>query len=472
MAAERYMKTRSTALPVSRSAVPSSRWWKALCALALVGWPVPSAFAEPRPDDDRRPLPDYDGRPPESDHRLGDAVLWVPRLVLSPLYLVSEYIVRRPLSLAVPAADRRDYPRRIYDFFTFGPDHNAGFLPVGFVEFDLQPSYGVYVYWHDALVKGNDLAMHVETWTSDWLMAALTQRLHFARVTFEIHLKSVKRPDYPFYGIGPETVSAERSRYGAHTVESGAALVFPFWRSSRLEVAGTVRKVSFFRGWHDDDPALDNQVTAGVFPLPEGLDTGYTAALGRLTAIVDSRRPWPSPGSGVRLKVQMEQGNELQHTPFASWLRTDALAGAFYDLNGYRRVLSLSVATAFVDPLGQTAVPFTELVALGGNGLMRGFPWLRLLGSSAAVATVRYEWPIGPWVTGNIQAAVGNVFGPHLQGFQPDLLRMSWALGLSSESLSTPDYPLELLVGMGTETFAQGGRIDSVRLAVGVNYGL
>ena len=133
--------------------------------------------------------------------------------------------------------------------------------------------------------------------------------------------------------------------------------------------------------------------------------------------------------------------------------------------------MSLSVQTLFSDPIGTRAVPFTELVSLGGDDApMPGFWVGRLIDRSAAVATLRYRWPIGPWLDGSMQAAVGNVFGEHLDDFQTRLLRFSGALGLESDS--SPDSNFQFLIGFGTETFDHGGQVDSFRLAFGTSRGL
>ena len=67
-----------------------------------------------------RELPDYDGRggPPSPP---GKALLWVPRVVLFPLYLTSEYVIRRPLGWLISGAERAQVPAALYDFFAFGP---------------------------------------------------------------------------------------------------------------------------------------------------------------------------------------------------------------------------------------------------------------------------------------------------------------------------------------------------------------
>jgi hypothetical protein len=176
----------------------------------------------------------------------------------------------------------------------------------------------------------------------------------------------------------------------------------------------------------------------------------------------------------VRLEAQAEQGNDIRQSPSSGWIHTSAGAGGFWDVNGYRRVLSLSALVMFSDPLGPRPVPFTELVTIGGDipspgafpAPMPGFFPGRLVDRSGTVATLRYKWPIGPWVAGSLQAAVGNVFGEHLEGFDTKLLRFSGAFGIEGDS--SPDSSFEFVFGFGTETFEHGAQIDSLRLAVGV----
>src|SRR3974390_3009130 len=103
-------------------------------------WPPPSL---------KREIPDYDGRSHEPT-TAGDVALWVPRVLLSPVYFTHEYLFRRPMATVMPVAERADVPRKIYDFFTFGPEHKAGIVPVAFVEFAVNPSIGIYGFWDDA----------------------------------------------------------------------------------------------------------------------------------------------------------------------------------------------------------------------------------------------------------------------------------------------------------------------------------
>jgi hypothetical protein len=169
------------------------------------------------------------------------------------------------------------------------------------------------------------------------------------------------------------------------------------------------------------------------------------------------------------VELEGEQGSDVRRSPGSGWVRYGGTARGFYDLNDHGRVVSLSLAASFADPLGRQPIPFTELVSLGGSGPMRGFYPGRLVDRSAAVLTARYRWPIWVWLDGSIVGAVGNVFGDHLQEFKPGLLRFSGSLGV--ESVGSPDSSLELLVGFGTETFDHGGQVDSLRVVLGTNHG-
>jgi outer membrane protein assembly factor BamA len=165
----------------------------------------------------------------------------------------------------------------------------------------------------------------------------------------------------------------------------------------------------------------------------------------------------------------VEEGADVRRSPGSAWVRYGATAGAFFDLNGRNRVLSIAATTRFANPLGHHPIPFTELVSLGGEGPMRGFYPGRLVDRSAAVATVRYRWPIWVWLDGSLQASMGNVFGEHLEDFKAARLRLSSAVGV--ESVGSRDGSFELLVGVGCETFDQRAKLDSVRIALGTNRG-
>jgi hypothetical protein len=427
-------------------------------------------IAEAKPPDEKRKLPDYGNRGKDPT-TFGDVAIWVPRIILSPIYLVTEYGIRWPLGHAIAAAERADIPDLLYNFFFFGPNHSAGFAPVAFIDFGFRPSVGLYMFWDDAFTKGNDLRFHGSTGGNNWFAGVLTDRIRLHKdQDLTLTLTGIERPDHAFFGIGPDTLQSDISRYAENQLEASAQFDFPMWRSSHIQTGLGIRSIDFHRGHFGNDPSIEQEAATGVYPLPDGFTQGYTAQTSHVLVALDSRRPAPADGSGVRIEAEAEEGSDVRRSPGASWLRYGGTAGAFWDLNGRNRVVSLSLATLFADPLqkGQP-VPFTELVTLGGPGPMRGFFPGRLRGRSAEVLTAKYRWPIWVWLDGSLQAAVGNVFDEHLEGFEAKRFRFSGALGI--ESVGSRDSSVELLVGMGTETFDHGAQVDSVRVLIGSNRG-
>jgi hypothetical protein len=432
--------------------------------------PAPSTLPAPPPSP-KRALPDYGGE--QTPTTAGDVALWVPRVIFYPVYLVSEYVIRLPLGAAESAAERANLPNKIYDFFTFGPDHKAGFLPVALVDFGFKPSVGVYAFWDDAFFKGDDLRLHASTWGPDWLAGSLVQRINFHnKDNVQLKLLAIHRPDYVYFGEGPRTLQSSESRYGQDKIDVQVKPQFRLWRSSLIETDVGVRYASFYNGNFGNDPTLLHQVGAGVFPLPAGYTTGYTTEYNGVHGAFDTRRAYPASGSGVRVEAQLEEGNDVAGVPTSGWLKYQGAVGGYLDIT-HRRVVSLTLAALFSDPLGNDPVPFTELVSLGGDitrpGVltMPGFFPGRLVDRSGAAATLEYRWPIGPFLDGSMQVAVGNVFGEHLDDFDVRLLRLSASLGIETDA--SPDSNFHILIGTGTETFEHGTQVDSFRLAAGVS---
>jgi hypothetical protein len=441
------------------------RGWLALLAWGVALASEPEAAAETP----KRKRPDYDSRA-AAPTTPGDVALWAARILLSPLYFVTEYVIRKPLGALIAGAERAKWPQALYDFFFFGPDHGAGLAPVAFVDFGFNPSLGLYAFWNDAGFKGHDLRFHGSTWGDDWLAGSLSERIRFnggKALTFRF--VGVRRPDYTYFGQGPGSLQANISRYGEDRLEGSAFVGVPIWRSTRIDAGVGLRSVSLYPGHYGDDPSVEAQVALGVFPQPYGFYRGYTEPYTHLLVVLDTRQARPAPGSGLRIELEAEEGADVRRNPNSGWVRWGGTAGAFYDVNGLSRVVSLSVTALFADPLGESPIPFTELVSLGGSGPMRGFFPGRLIDRSAVVATLHYRWPIWTWLDGSLQGAVGNVFGEHERGFKPTLLRFSGALGM--ESVGSPDSSFEFLVGFGTETFEHGGQVNSARLLVGTNRG-
>ena len=431
---------------------------------------VPPAEPDPKADesDEKRKLPDYDGR--DEPTTTGDVLIWVPRVLLAPPYLVSEYLLRRPLGFLIAGAERAGIPVMVYDFFVFGPDHKAGVFPTVFFSFGFRTSVGLYAFWNDAFFPKHDLRLRGSYGGKDWLAGSFAERFRFGDDPdnlFAIEGAAVHRPDYTFFGLGPDSSKDDEVRYGKDTLEARVRLDKGLWRRSGYRAELGLRDVDFFRGGLRDNRVLDQAIADGSLPSPPGYDRGYTIARSGFVFQLDNRLDRPAPGSGVRVRAgAAHSANVRQRGSFVTY--GGSISG-FLDLNDLQRVVSLTAMTRMVDPIEDSEVPFTELVTLGGTEPMRGFFPGRLTDRSAAVVDLAYHWPIWIWLDGAMHFEVGNVFGEHLEGYELEKLRWSGSIGI--ESAGVVDNPLQIMVGFGSETFESGGKVDSFRFVLGTTNG-
>jgi hypothetical protein len=448
--------------------------------------PNPAASpAAARGPDDRRQPPDYSGRPEPTS--VGEVALWVPRVVLFPLYLVSEYLVRRPLGWLASTAEREHWPTLVLDFLTFGEDRQGGIVPTGMIDYGMRPSIGVYAFWDDFIARGNDLRFRAAYGGSRLYQLRLSDRL--ALGTGKLSLTGVydSRPDNVFHGIGDNGIE-RRSRYFLSTARAVVAYAFPWVRSSHARVSGGLREVSLDGDGHCcEDPSVNEQVRAGVFEAPPGMDQVFDVLDQNAELVLDSR--WPRapehlelasdyvtpPGTGVRLALR-GGASELTGQTLAprtaladAWVHYGASLGGYLDVTGEQRAVSATVIVDFADPLGQGDVPLTDLISLGGERPLRGFLANQFVNRSAAALRLEYRWPVAVWLDGSLQYEAGNVFGKGLSGFELASLRSSFGLGLAM--LGSQDHTFQALVAFGTEPYDAGARIDSFRFALGTTAG-
>jgi len=417
--------------------------------------------------DEKRKLPEYGDR--KAPVTAGDVAIWVPRVLLFPPYVVSEYVLRRPLGFAIAGAERAGWPAAVYDFFTFGPNHEVGFFPTAYIDFGFRASVGLYTFWNDAFLPGHDLVLRGSTGGKDWLSGTVSERFRFgpARTTTAgLELSGLSRPDYAYFGIGSDTRQSALLRYGQDRLQARSYLEEQPSAATRIRAELTLRKVDFRAGGFGDDARLSDAVQAGLEP-PPGYTRGYTLVKSELTASYDERR-LAARRVGSFVGARGALNSELRaHQTFVTY---GGRAGAFVDVNGHSRVVSLTAGARFADPLAGAEIPFTELVTLGGLEPMRGFYAGRLVDRSAVVADLAYHWPIWVWLNGAMHAEVGDVFGAHLSDFDVKKLRWSGTLGV--ESTNSTETGLEILLGVGSETFESGGKVDSVRFLIGTTNGI
>lgn len=419
----------------------------------------------------RRELPDYDHREPPPTS-LEEALAWVPRILFFPVHVVFEYVLRLPIGWFITTAEREQWHVLFVDFFTWN-ERKAGLVPTAFFDFGFQPSVGLYFWWNDFLVDGNDFRAQIGFGGIDWLRATITDRVRLTEETdIGLTVDAWRRPDQVFQGLGYDSRQDQRTRYRLNTVEGRLHFRFRPWRASEIRFTSALRANDFEDDGYamlSDDLSLGEAVREQAwYAAPPGFD-GYTAFTQRLDVAIDSRPPRPHPSHGIRIEGFAEQGFDTGRVIDRRWLRYGASLGAFLDV-GSNRVLGLRGLVHFADPLGSAPVPFLEQVRFGEDAqTMWGFVPGQLVGRSAAVATLEYRYPIWVFLDGTFHVAVGNVFDEHLSNFDVERLRVSFGLGL--RSIGDRDQSFNVMLAFGSAPFDQGASVDSVRIVIGSRQG-
>ncbi len=430
---------------------------------------TPSCFCSPEPP--KRLVPDYDGRgPPPAT--VGDALLWIPRTILLPAYVVTEYAIRQPLGAADTYVEKNHLATWLYNLFAFGPDHQYGVFPTFFFDFKVRPSVGLHFFWKGAFTPGNQLTADVAYGGNDWAKVAVGERYAFSSTeSVSVQAKWNRRPDSLYYGVGSDVTNAFISRVGSDVVTGTVTYDKVVDKVVDLEGVAAIERTVFHDYTCCGDPSLEQRVEAGQLPPPPGYKINTTALELGFKAVIDTRLSHPESRSGIRAAVGLGLAGDVVPGFETSWARYGAALEGSFDVTGKGRVLSLGVTALFVDPLGNQPVAFTQLVTLGGSEPFAGFYPGFLRDRSALVAQVGWHWPVFAFVEGVAAVSFGNVFDAHLDNFRFDLLRMSAELGIRTSGV-LPGGTFEFIVGLGTNTFRDGFGVASVRVAVGVAYGL
>jgi hypothetical protein len=417
---------------------------RALCLFVLCA--APPALA----DVVKREVPDYDGRG-AAPTTAGDIALWMPRVAVAPLYLASEYVVRRPMELLVTSAEKGRWPDRLIDLFTFDPERKTGLVPTLYVEKGFHPTAGFYGFADDLGADGNALRIF-GSFGSGHQELSFSDRVALDHAwTVGLRGQWAYRNDNVYDGAGPESREADRARYGLRRLEAAAQVSAQPTRAVTLGFEAGAR-----------DLRLDGDGCCGDPTVPGAAGMGERGPFARVSFSLDTRPGPPAPRSGLLLDVDAEASADPASG--RGWMRWGGTLGGVWDVGGSRRLLGLSATARFVDPLGGGDVPFYDLVTVGGSGPLRGFSAGRLSGRSGLAAAAVYEWPVSVWIDGVLHGAVGDVFGAHLEGLRPGLVRLSTGIGLRTRG---EGHRFEILVALGTRTLDDGAGVDSVRLVVG-----
>ncbi len=459
----------------------------ALCSILVASAPAIACADDPP----ARPVPDYDGRPDPGPDAV-DGLLWIPRVLGAPLYLVTEYLIRQPLGWLISELERSDAIDFLMGFFTLGGQENVLVLPTAFFDFGFAPSVGVYAAWRRFLHEDNRISLHAATGGEDWLLATLADHAALPdRMELRFRASVHKRPDQQVGGIGHDGTQTAIARFGIETVEGSVRFGLRPWPGIELDYRVGYLGVGYVdAGWQGQPSAGE---AGRVLP---GFATGYSSIVAHARVVIDSRTGcgtegrttgWDARSSvrdpghalptgecelstgGVRVAVEASEHFGFGGLPASQWLRVAGELAAATDVLGRGRILSLRGRVQVVEPLGGARiVPFTELVSL--SSALRAFQPGALYGATVAALGVEYVWPIWAFLDGTLHFDVGNVFDTSFSDF--DLARLRLSFGLLIAPRTGGDHLFELGIALGTETFERGADIASVRFVVGARSAL
>ncbi len=439
----------------------------ALVFLALLGAPALARAVEAPPAEER-PLPNYDGRG-EAPETTGQKLLWIPRVLFYPVYLVTEYGFRWPINSFGRYAEKHKLPTQLVDLFSFGEEQQFTLYPTALLDFGFRPSAGLHFKGKRFPWESHQFAFDIAYGGSRYYGLGVRDRAqldsHSQLITT---VQWNQRPDLIFHGVGWNTLEADRSRFQLRKTEVSVGYKNQIPQRGWYRAELGFKSADFQDGSCCDDPGIESKISAGVFPTPNGFRSGYTS-LRQLVEVGWGDRPSrPSEMFGVRASLLFEHAFSLRGKFRSGWITYGGSLTGFAALNRRFRVLSLTVDGHFVRPTGGSAnpVPFTELMQLGGSRPLLGFRQARLVDESAVAATLEYRWPIWSFLDGFTNFEVGNVFQRDLGGFKFDRLRKS--LGIGMKAPTDADETFSLTLAFASKPFDQGGKFDEFRFLVGL----
>ena len=202
----------------------------------------------------------------------------------------------------------------------------------------------------------------------------------------------------------------------------------------------------------------------GFFALPNGSNDDYDIITPSLNLELGQRLTRPEEWHGGRSRLFGKYNIRTDRSD-ANWLHYGGSLVAFKRLDNRHRMITLGVNTSFIYQEGQVAVPFHELAGNDETNGLIGFKERRVIGESIIASTFEYKWPVWVYMDGVLHYSVGNAFGANLNGFDFGKLRQSVAFGLRQTASFGPYF--NFLVGLGSNSFDDGGDFNEVRIVIG-----
>jgi outer membrane protein assembly factor BamA len=434
----------------------------------------PRARAEAPPPDPARG-DSYDGRPHPPGARA--MLLLVPRLILSPLRFGFR-LLAWPLGHAIDWDDRNHSLATILRAFS-SRDGLIGVRPAFQYSISFTPVVGLRFFDRKLLGPTSSVEVTAMTGGLSTLFASAYARPTPADRAYEVNVGAEyeRRDDQVFTGIGYATddpASVERpARYAVDRVDTVGGLELTFAPGVFLGFTSGFGLRRFG----------DGISIAGEPPISEVYCVADLSGQCRSRTVDEVRVPGFAAGTqffrtGARLRIDsrdnyyrpssggvLELGFDWTHGiggDASQYLRGHGTLGGVLDLWQRSRSLVARIEANALESLSQAAVPFSELIVLGGPDSFRGFRYGRFRNASSLFAALEYRWSVWMWMDAVAFVEYGGVFGRRFEGFS--LTRMRPDVGVGFRLRSSEAFYLR--------AHAAYGWGDGWQFSISVNTGL
>lgn len=404
---------------------------------------------------ERRDAEFYRGRSREPTAE--EVLLWIPRIVLFPIHLVTEYVLRIPV-IALLAWAEQNHLFALFERI-FNPTPDFSWSPTVSLEAGVFALPGLQARWRNMGVAGHELRIAGTFAGDDFWSLALRDRWTFDSVYLGARGGYTTRPDRAFYGLGPDSPNT-RANFSETRTEAVGFFGVTHQNYVRIELSGAWSREAVGQGM---SPSVETRADA---PAAPGFGP-FDLALVGLDVRLDTRRELEENG-GLRLRAGATYGLD-PGTGAYQFVTVDVDVEAAAEVSHPDRVLAARVHVGETAPLGGGTVPFLHLATLGWNN-HQGFVLGRFRGEAAFLVEVRYRYPIHYFVDLQWTASVGNVFARDFSDFSAGALTGSFGIGLRTRR--TGSDPIEATLAIGTTQFDSNLSIESVRLYLSTSEGL
>ncbi len=398
----------------------------------------------------------YRGR--ENHATAVDGLAWVPRVVFFPAFLVTEFVLRRPIYALSGWVDRA-HVVPILDR-ALNPTPQIHWFPALSLDLSRYFAAGAQARFTDLGARGHVLDVLNLIGEPDWWDLRIRDTWTTGAAYFGTRVEGYSRGDRAFFGFGPDSLDSAETHFRETQVD---AHVMAGVRTPHLRVEATEGFRMTRTGATGGDSSIETRFDTSKIP-------GYgeiRLLTSSLEVRLDSRR-----GLDDVPRLSLLTGASYGHdvgVPERSFVRVAADLRASVQVSRPFRVLTARGYATDAVPLGDEPVPFTELPLLGADNLL-GFTWGRFRGDSAVLFELGYRYPIAYYFDANFVLGVGNTFGREFEGFDVEKLAGSFSLGVRTRETGLP--PITVLVGFGTTRFDEAFGVTSTRLVVQTEEGL